>query len=236
VAIIRGYYSWQGVRKHDFRSPGEILSLISRKNALIIGLMLLLIVSSIRIFNNIGIRLAQNDAPLPADLIICLNGQHRIAKAVQLYEEGLADKILLTVDTTGKVLIRKGVPSNAIELAPGVRTTFEEALAAREYVHQNPSGTALVISDPYHLWRVRWSFEKAFQGMDTHLVFVASDLFWPRHDWFHDPFARYQVASELSKMLFYRIYHGLLGRKTAPEWVFAWKTKYLGFLRKALSF
>jgi hypothetical protein len=41
------------------------LSLISRKYALIIGLMLLLIVSSIRIFNNIGFRLAQNDAPIP---------------------------------------------------------------------------------------------------------------------------------------------------------------------------
>jgi uncharacterized SAM-binding protein YcdF (DUF218 family) len=212
------------------------LRLISRKYALIIGLMLLVIVSSIRIFNNIGIRLAQNDAPIPADLIICLNGHHRINKSVQLYQEGLADKILLTVDTTGKVLIRKGVPSDAIELAPGVRTTFEEALAAREYVHQNPAGTALVISDSYHLWRVRWSFEKAFQDMDTHLVFVASDLFWPGHDWFHSPFARYQVASEVSKILFYLTYHGLLDRQTAPEWVFVWKTKYLGFLKRVLSF
>jgi uncharacterized SAM-binding protein YcdF (DUF218 family) len=199
-------------------------------------LLLLLIVSAVRIFNNIGFWLTRNDAPIPADLIVCLNGQHRIAKAAQLYREGYADTILLTVSKTAEALVGKGVPSNAIDLAPGVRTTFEEALATRAYVHQNPAGTALIISDPYHLSRVRWSFEKAFQDMDTHLVFVASDLAWPEQNWFDDPFYRYQVASEVSKMLFYRIYHGFLGQETAPDWVFKWKTRYLGFLRKVLSF
>jgi uncharacterized SAM-binding protein YcdF (DUF218 family) len=198
--------------------------------------MLLLIVSAAGTINNIGFRPARSDAPVPADLIVCLNGSHRIAKAAQLYREGYADKILLTVSKTGEELIRKGVPSGAIEPAPGVRTTFEEALAAQAYVHQNPAETILVISDPYHLSRVRWSFEKAFQNMGTHLVFVASDLAWPEQNWFDDPFYRYQVASEVSKMLFYRTYHGFLGRKTAPEWVFKWKTRYLGFLRKVLSF
>lgn len=62
------------------------------------------------------------------------------------------------------------------------------------------------------------------------------DLFWPQHNWFNDPFARYQVASEISKMLFYRTYYGLLDRKTTPEWVFKWKKRYLGFLKKVLSF
>ena len=206
-----------------------------RKYVLIICL-LLIIVSTIKVFNNIGIWLSRNDAPVTADLIICLSGEHRIAKAARLYRQGLADTVLLTVHATDDVLVQKGVPSRAVELAPGVRTTFEEALAAREYVRQNPVATALVISDPYHMSRVRWSFEKIFQGMDTHLVFVASDLFWPRHNWFNDPFARYQVASEVSKMLFYRTYYGLLDRKTTPEWVFKWKKRYLNFLKKLLSF
>ena len=206
-----------------------------RKYVLIICL-LLIIVSTIKVFNNIGIWLSRTDTPVPADLIICLSGEHRIAKAARLYHQGLADTVLLTVHATDDVLVQKGVPSGAVELAPGVRTTFEEALAAREYVRQNPTGTALVISDPYHMSRVRWSFEKIFQGMDTHLVFVASDLFWPRHNWFNDPFARYQVASEVSKMLFYRTYYGLLDRKTTPEWVFKWKKRYLNFLKKLLSF
>ncbi len=206
-----------------------------RKYVLIIWL-LLIIGSTILVFNNIAIWLSRNDAPVPADLIICLSGKHRIAKAARLYHQGLADTVLLTVNTTDDVLVQKGVPSSAVKLAPGVRTTFEEASAARKYVRQNPAATALVISDPYHMSRVRWSFEKAFQSMDIRLVFVASDLFWPQHTWFNDPFARYQVASEVSKMLFYRIYYGLLDRKTTPEWVFKWKKRYLGFLKKVLSF
>lgn len=117
-----------------------------------------------------------------------------------------------------------------------VRTTFEEALAVREYVRQNPISTALVISDPYHMSRVRWSFEKVFQDTDIRLIYVASDLPWPQRHWYHDPFARYQVASEVSKTLFYHIYYGLLGRKIAPERVFKWKNRYLRFLRKTLTY
>ena len=198
--------------------------------------MLLLIVSGVRIFNNIGFWLSRNDAPVPADLIVCLNGQHRIAKAAKLYQEGYADTILLTVNKTGEALVRKGVPSDAIELAPLVRTTFEEALATRDHVRQNQISTALVISDPYHMSRVRWSFEKVFQDTDIHLIYVTSDLPWPQRHWYHDTFARYQVASEVSKTLFYRTYYGLLGRKIAPEWVFKWKNRYLGFLRKMLAY
>ena len=206
-----------------------------RKYVLIICL-LLIIGSTILVFNNIAIWLSRNDAPVPADLIICLSGEHRISKAAQLYRQGLANKVLLTVNETDNALVQKGVPSGAVYLAPVVRTTFEEAMAAREYVRQNPAATALVISDPYHMARVRWSFKKAFQDMDTQLVFVSSNLFWPQHNWFNDPFARYQVASEVSKMLFYRTYYGLLGRKTTPEWVFKLKKRYLHFLKKVLSF
>jgi uncharacterized SAM-binding protein YcdF (DUF218 family) len=205
-----------------------------RKYALIIFL-LLIFVSTIQVFNNIAILLSRADTPVPADLIICLSGDHRIAKAARLYHQGLADTVLLTVQATDKKLVQKKVPSNAVKLAPGVRTTFEEAMAAREYVNQNPAATAMVISDPYHISRVRWSFEKAFQGMDIHLVFVASDLFWPKHNWAHYPFARFHVASEISKMLFYQTYYGLLGQKTTPEWVFKWKKRYLRFLKKVLT-
>jgi len=40
----------------------------------------------------------------------------------------------------------------------------------------------------------------------------------------------------LGQALFYRTYYGLLGRKIAPEWVFKWKNRYLGFLKKMLAY
>ena len=207
---------------------------MSRKYALIIPVLLVLIVTGIWVFKNLGIWLAKEDTPVPADLIICLSGEHRIAKAAQLHRQGLAETVLLTVNVTNDALVQKGVPPNSIKLAPGVRTTFEEALAAQQYVSQNPAATALVISDPYHLSRVRWSFKKAFKGMDIQLVFVGSDLFWPHRNWYNDALARYLVASEISKMVFYRTYHGLLGKETVPDWVWTWKNAYLRFLRKIL--
>ena len=140
-----------------------------RKYALIICL-LLITGSTILVFNNIAVWMSRNDVPAPADLIICLSGEYRIAKAAQLYRQGLSNTVLLTVRETDDALVQKGVPSGAVHLAPGVRTTFEEAMAAREYVRQNPAATALVISDPYHMSRVRWSFEKTFQDTDIHLI------------------------------------------------------------------
>jgi len=203
-----------------------------RKYILCICLLTVLVASAFTVFNNIAVWLARNDDPVPADLIICLSGDHRIIKAASLYHEGWADTVLLTVQKNDKKLVQQGVPSSAVKLAPGVRTTFEEALAAREYVSQHPATTAVVISDPYHMSRVRWAFEKVFSGMDTHLVFVGSDLVWPQNNWFDVPFARYQVASEVSKMIFYQAHYGILGQKSTPEWVFKLKRWYLGFLKK----
>lgn len=204
-----------------------------RKYILVISLLLVILFTG-RAFKNIGNWLSRSDTPKHADLIICLNGEHRIAKAARLYHEAMADTVLLTVHKTARILVNQGVPASAVHLLPGVRTTFEEALAARDYVSKHPAATALVVSDPYHMSRVRWSFEKTFRKTETRLVFVASDLSWPQHDWYHDPFVRYQVVSELSKIIFYRTYYGLLGQKTAPDWVFKWKRKYLRFLKKVL--
>ncbi len=206
-----------------------------KKYVLFACLMLAASLSVFHAFRNVGLWLARQDDPVPADLIVCLmSGKHRVAKAARLYHKGFADTILLTVKETADVLVRQGVPECAIQLAPGVRTTFEEATAASEFVRKNRAAVVLVVSDPFHLARVRWSFEKAFHDLDTRLVFVASDFPWPGLHWFDDPFARYETASELSKIVFYRAYYGLLSRKTSPEWVFAFKDKYLRFLRKVL--
>ncbi len=219
-------------------AKGERLSRIAVKKYVSFGCLFLLLVGSLSVFcafRNVGFWLARQDAPVHADLIVCLNGEHRVAKAAQLYGLGWADSILLTVGETADVLVRKGVPESAVRLAPGVRTTFEEALAASQYVRENPAATGLVVSDPFHLARVRWSFGKTFRDLDTELAFVASDLPWLGPIWFDDPSARFQTVSELSKIVFYRAYYGLLRQKTAPDRVFALKEKYLGFLRRVLT-
>ena len=208
-----------------------------RKYNLVTSLLLLfmLLGSAYLVFNINDVRLGRSDKPVSADLIICLNGEQRIAKAAKLYQQGWADTVLLTARKTDEKLVQKGVPSNAVKLAPRVSTTFEEALAAREYVIQHPAATVLVISDPFHLARVRWSFKKTFQGLGTRLLFVGSDLRLPRRGWYHDAKVRYQVATEVSKMIFYQTYFGILGQKSVPEWLDGFKPGYLKVLKKILS-
>ncbi len=166
--------------------------------------------------------------------MVCLNGDHRIAKSAELYQRGLADEILLTVQRNKDVLTRRGVPKSAVKLAPGVRTTFEEAFAIRTYVLRNPVRQVMVVSDPWHLARVRWTFRKVFEGMGTEFVFVASDHPWPVRDWFRDDEARFHAVSEISKILFYWVYYGIMGQKCAHDWVFEWKSRYVALLRWAL--
>jgi len=38
--------------------------------------------------------------------------------------------------------------------------------------------SALVVTDPYHLRRVRWTFRHVFKNQPINLVFVASDMPW----------------------------------------------------------
>ena len=167
-----------------------------------------------------------------ADLIICLNGPHRVAKAAELFKKGTATEILLTVKPSPTPLSRLGVPKRAIHLAPDPRTTYEEAMAAREFVDTHPVSSAVVVSDAYHLARVKWSFENVFEGMGVRLEFLASKRNWPAATWYQYPRSRYLTASEVSKIVFYWIYHGLLGNKETEEWVFKVKKAYLGWLRR----
>ncbi len=113
----------------------------------------------------------------PADVIIVLGAaeyrgrpspvlQGRLNHALLLYLRGLAPYILTTggaggdpVYTEGEVgrdyLVRHGVPSEAILVEPEGSTTAQSLDAAAEIMRREGLHSCIVVSDGYHIYRVK---------------------------------------------------------------------------------
>lgn len=116
----------------------------------------------------------------------------RLDHALSLYKRGLAPRILTTggaggdpVFTEGEVgrayLVKRNVPSEAIIVEPEASSTAESAAAIREILLRMNLRTCIVVSDGYHLFRVRRILEshgvKAF-GSPRPGESVTSARYW----------------------------------------------------------
>lgn len=113
----------------------------------------------------------------PADVIIVLGAaeyrgrpspvlQARLNHALSLYRQGLAPYLLTTggsggdpVYTEGEVgrayLTQRGVPSEAILVEPEGATTVQSLEAAAEIMLRMNLHSCIVVSDGYHIYRVK---------------------------------------------------------------------------------
>jgi uncharacterized SAM-binding protein YcdF (DUF218 family) len=128
------------------------------------------------------------DEARPADIIIVLGAAEyrgrpspvlkaRLDHALELWERGLAPRILTTggsggdpVFTEGEVgrdyLVRKGVPAEAILVEPEGESTAHSTAAAAEIMRKLNLRSAIVVSDGYHIYRVKKMLE--FRGIDVY--------------------------------------------------------------------
>jgi uncharacterized SAM-binding protein YcdF (DUF218 family) len=128
----------------------------------------------------ISIRIEQQstrDEARPADVIIVLGAAEyrgrpspvlraRLDHALKLYREGLAPRILTTggaggdpIFTEGGVgrsyLVSKGVPLESIVVELEGETTVHSVAAAGEILRRMGLQTAIIVSDGYHIYRVK---------------------------------------------------------------------------------
>jgi uncharacterized SAM-binding protein YcdF (DUF218 family) len=106
-----------------------------------------------------------NDKLTPADAIVVLGGnlESRPFGAADLYHQGLAPRILITgvrwepakllglaqspTELTRQILIKKGVPENALEvIGSQVKSTWDEAMALRDWSKTNTQKRRSMIS------------------------------------------------------------------------------------------
>ncbi|HEV7684465.1 MAG TPA: YdcF family protein [Pyrinomonadaceae bacterium] len=122
-----------------------------------------------------------------ADAIVILSGsatfRERAQHAAVLFNEGRAPRIVLTNDHLKSSwsqeeqrnpyyyeraldeLHRAGVPNDriAVIMVP-IRSTYDEAVALKDYSEANHLNSMLVVTSAYHSRRAFWTFRRVFEG------------------------------------------------------------------------
>jgi uncharacterized SAM-binding protein YcdF (DUF218 family) len=182
-----------------------------RKILLIIAAVLLVLTLLLLL---IGRFLVVNEAPKKTDVIILLSGDvGRMEKAIELMNEGYADRIIVTrTDGHGygeirlSSLIRSGVSESAIIPEYQATSTYTNAVYSKSLMEQYGFKSALVVSSNYHMRRVSYTFNKVYNhsGIDLTYVDAPSVNFDPVYWWSKRKYVNYTI-SEYIKLIGYII-------------------------------
>jgi len=160
-----------------------------------------------------------------ADAIVVLGGgvQTRPFEAARLYHDGYAPKVLVAspelkpteemgltardADVTKQILLKQGVPDSAtVEFGNQVSSTYEEALALRDWVKQTGAKKLLIIGDLFQTRRARWLFRKHLDETGVQVIILsAPPLEYNATNWWRHEEGLIAFQNELIKYVFYRV-------------------------------
>jgi uncharacterized SAM-binding protein YcdF (DUF218 family) len=186
-------------------------------------LVVLFILALMRTRELIGLMLADylivQDNPASAEVIHVIAGDdYRTEYAIQLYKQGLAKAIFFTGgwctfhkynhgEHGMQLALSQGVPPEAIAYDDSpVFSTYDETLLLKEYLAKTlPSAQSIiVVSDPFHMRRARWTNEMIFgKGLKINMQPVPFDQTPFKQHWWTDGASRRYVRDEYIKMVFY---------------------------------
>ena len=189
----------------------------------------------VSLFLNLGRFLDISQQPEKADAIVVLGGDwdgYRIKKALHLYQEGYARKIVLnasaridldvngeTFKTEAQFLHSTGIPKSDLLYIHNAGNTMYELRALKQLALKNSLKKLLLISAPPHLRRVQILASQAadFPQAGLSIVLIGSDpSWWHKKEWYRNKTARNFVLAEMIKIVSnYTAYvilqkHGLL--------------------------
>jgi uncharacterized SAM-binding protein YcdF (DUF218 family) len=162
---------------------------------------------------------APGRSPAPADAIVVLGGDDggRLARALLLYRERYAPAIVLTGIEHGNratrstyltwradYLVRQGVPRSALRYDTESNNSYEEATNILALMRKHGWRSVLVVSDPPHLRRLSWTWERVFKGSGLHYVLTPSEAdWWSPGNWWRDEKSGAFVIMEYIKLAYY---------------------------------
>lgn len=174
-----------------------------------------------------GNYLIEEDPPGKGDLVFVLGGNSldRGKKAASLYKKEKVPQVVCTgtnipgsleafgidsteSDLTAQIVKQAGVPRADIKSLDKGTSTWEEAFACRRYCREHGVDTAIVLSDKFHLRRVRYVFEPLFEDASTQLRFRgASSSQYDEQEWWKSEAGLIMVNNEYMKLIYYRFIH-----------------------------
>ncbi len=197
---------------------------MKKRAALSAGLALLGLLAAIfheTALTAVGSYLVTADRPQAVDVIHVLSGpDQNTAYAIQLYRQGYADYLFFSGGWCEGHQVFHGEWGRANALAAGVPaerigiddspmiSTYEEAEALKRWIDGAgiPVQAVMVVSDPYHMRRARWTFRQVL-GEEVRLVMapVAFEQSGYRRRWWTDRASAVAVGKEYGKLVFYLV-------------------------------
>lgn len=167
----------------------------------------------------VGDFLVIQDDLQPADVIHVIAGQdHRTKYALKLYQQGLGKQLFFTGgwcnihkynhgEHTRQLALEQGVPFDAVAFDDSVVTsTYSEAERLDAFIKENPNSieSVIVVSDPHHMRRARWTYRRVLGNeIQVQLAPVPFDSSPYQRQWWTDWNSRRMVKDEYQKILYY---------------------------------
>jgi uncharacterized SAM-binding protein YcdF (DUF218 family) len=194
---------------------------------LLLFIVLLLWVFRVQLLTAAGKALIAEDSPQKTEALVVLGGNsfERGSAALQLFKEGITQRMVCTggnvpsalqaagtpmyeAELTQKFLVASGVDSSYITVLTASTSTLEEAHEVLRWAQHEGVTELSVMSSTFHTGRVRRVFKKAFNDSGiTVRVIGAPPLTYNTHAWWKSEEGLIMVNNEYMKSLYYLIKH-----------------------------
>jgi uncharacterized SAM-binding protein YcdF (DUF218 family) len=190
--------------------------------AIILAVFLLavtLLLTRERILLALGDLLIVQDKLQPADIIHVIAGHdYRNNYAVLLYKQGYGKQIFFTGgwspyfkeyhgQNSREQAHQQGISREAIVIDDSdVTSTYSEVVKLTEFMakSQAPIRSVIVISDPFHMWRARWTYRRLLgDKIRIQMAPVPFESSLYQHRWWTDQLSRSHVGNEYLKTAYY---------------------------------
>jgi len=214
------------VNKNADRSPKKHLQRnILAASAVLLLLAFLVYALRSQILTGAADLLVVNDPLQPADIIFVLNGDYntRPFRASELYQQGLAPLIVIAqaeilpaeklglapneTDVAIGVMKKLGVPPEKIVVLPvdgGTTSTFDEAIALRQYIEANEVHSLILLTSAFHTRRAKWIFDRELAGLPVRLEVAAVPSYgFDEGNWWQSEDGLIALNNEYIKLFYY---------------------------------
>ncbi len=168
----------------------------------------------------IGDLLVIEDDLHPADVIHVIAGEEfRLNYAIQLYQQGYGEMIFLTGGgwcPQHQIIHEGGWRAKAIEQGVStenvvindnkITSTYSEAERLKAWIENNltPVRSIIVVSDPFHMRRARWTYKRVLgKNFEVQMAPVPFELTPFNRIWWKDWESRKNVREEYEKYIYY---------------------------------
>lgn len=149
-----------------------------------------------------------SEQPRRVDVVVVLGGSAdsmRYERGRDLVLADYSDRLVLIGATAAQLQdTRKAVPGAVSWQDALMRNSWGEAEATRAWMKAAGLRSVIVVSDPPHMLRLKYTWGSIFRGADLDYVLVATDPpWWPGWMWWRNKSAANFVGTEVKKLCYY---------------------------------